>query len=152
MNSLSTVDRSTTRAKGRTAPRTVSAVSRRFVIGVFLLSGWVCTAQPAQALDGCLLYLCQGAPDWRDIPECVPPMQQALDDLARGIPFPPCASAEELGIGQGLACTSLRFDGAGPLVNASSASDRLAITEQGSPGGPVALHVGSPLLSHAARR
>lgn len=152
MNSQSTVDRSTPRAKGHTAPRTVSAVSGRFVIGVLLLSGLVCIAQPTRVLDGCLLHLCQGAPDWRDIPECVPPMQQALDDLARGIPFPPCASAEELGIGQGLACTSLRMDGVGPLVIASEAPVRLAIAELGSPGGPVALHVGSPLLSHAARR
>ena len=52
---------------------------------------------PARAIDGCLLVLCQGAPDWRVIPECVPPMLKALDDLARGIPFPPCASAEEVG-------------------------------------------------------
>lgn len=52
---------------------------------------------PARAIDGCLLVLCQGSPDWRVIPECVPPMLKALDDLARGIPFPPCASAEEVG-------------------------------------------------------
>ena len=55
---------------------------------------------PARAIDGCLLVLCQGSPDWRLIPECVPPMLKALDDLARGIPFPPCASAEALGAGQ----------------------------------------------------
>lgn len=51
---------------------------------------------PARAIDGCLLVLCQGALDWRVIPECVPPMLKALDDLERGIPFPPCAPAEEI--------------------------------------------------------
>lgn len=75
--------------------RMVSTVSSRFLVGLVTVSGLAWTPLPARAIDGCLLVLCQGAPDWRVIPECLPPMLKALDDLARGIPFPPCASAEE---------------------------------------------------------
>lgn len=96
MNCQSTVDLSITRAKRRAAQRLVSTVSSRFLIGLVAVTGLAWTPLPARAIDGCLLVLCQGAPDWRVIPECVPPMLKALDDLARGIPFPPCASAEEL--------------------------------------------------------
>ncbi len=48
-------------------------------------------AAPARAVDGCLLLLCLAAPSWRAIPQCVPPVTQALRDLARGRPFPTCA-------------------------------------------------------------
>jgi hypothetical protein len=48
---------------------------------------------PALAVDGCLVVLCFAAPSWRAIPQCVPPIQQVLRDLARGRPFPTCASA-----------------------------------------------------------
>lgn len=96
MNCQSTVDPSITRAKRQAAQRMVSTVSSRFLIGLVAVAGLGWTPRPARAIDGCLLVLCQGAPDWRVIPECVPPMLKALDDLARGIPFPPCASAEEV--------------------------------------------------------
>lgn len=48
-------------------------------------------AAPARAVDGCLLLLCLAAPSWRAISQCVPPVTQALRDLARGRPFPTCA-------------------------------------------------------------
>jgi hypothetical protein len=46
---------------------------------------------PAHAVDGCKVLLCLAAPRWRSIPLCVPPVRQALHDLARGKPFPSCA-------------------------------------------------------------
>ena len=46
---------------------------------------------PAHAVDGCKVLLCFAAPSWRSIPQCVPPIQQVLRDLARGRPFPTCA-------------------------------------------------------------
>ena len=45
----------------------------------------------AYAVDGCLVLLCFAAPNWRAIPQCVPPIQSVLHDLARGRPFPTCA-------------------------------------------------------------
>lgn len=46
---------------------------------------------PARAADGCKVLLCFAAPSWRSIPQCVPPIQEVLHDLARGKPFPVCA-------------------------------------------------------------
>lgn len=46
---------------------------------------------PAQADDGCQVLLCLAAPNWRSIPQCVPPVTQMLRDVARGKPFPACA-------------------------------------------------------------
>ena len=37
----------------------------------------------ARAVDGCLVLLCFAAPSWRSIPQCVPPINQVLRDLAR---------------------------------------------------------------------
>jgi hypothetical protein len=45
----------------------------------------------AHAVDGCLVLLCLAAPSWRAIPQCVPPVQQVFNDLARGRPFPTCS-------------------------------------------------------------
>jgi hypothetical protein len=39
------------------------------------------------------VLLCLAAPDWQGIPACVPPIQQVLQDLARGQSFPSCAMA-----------------------------------------------------------
>lgn len=50
-------------------------------------------AAPARAVDGCKALLCFAAPSWRDIPECVPTIQQVLHDMARGKPFPTCSMA-----------------------------------------------------------
>ena len=46
--------------------------------------------RPAAAVDGCQLLLCLAAPSWRQIPQCVPTVVQALRDLSRGKPFPTC--------------------------------------------------------------
>lgn len=48
---------------------------------------------PAHAVDGCLVMLCLAAPSWRSVPQCVPPVQQVMHDLARGRPFPTCDTA-----------------------------------------------------------
>lgn len=48
---------------------------------------------PARAVDGCVVLLCLAAPNWRAIPQCVPPVRQLLRDLARGRAFPTCAMA-----------------------------------------------------------
>ena len=50
-------------------------------------------ATAAHAVDGCLVLLCLAAPSWRSIPQCVPPIQQVLRDLARGKAFPTCGMA-----------------------------------------------------------
>jgi hypothetical protein len=60
---------------------------------VTVLTALATTSPPARALDGCLVLLCLAAPNWRAIPECVPPIRQLLSDLARGRPFPTCAMA-----------------------------------------------------------
>lgn len=60
-----------------------------FVLAVALATA----AAPVRAVDGCLLLLCLAAPSWRAVAQCVPPVTQALRDLARGRPFPTCAMA-----------------------------------------------------------
>lgn len=62
-----------------------------FVASCVLLAGLASYAPPAHAVDGCLVLLCFAAPSWRAIPECVPPVQTVLRDLALGRPFPTCA-------------------------------------------------------------
>jgi hypothetical protein len=52
---------------------------------------------PAHAVDGCQVLLCFAAPNWRGIPECVPPVRQVLRDLARGRGFPTCSMASSGG-------------------------------------------------------
>lgn len=44
----------------------------------------------AHAVDGCTVMLCLAAPDWKQVPMCVPPVRELLDDLKRGRPFPTC--------------------------------------------------------------
>ena len=51
------------------------------------------TPRQAHAVDGCLVLLCFAAPNWRSIPQCVPPIKQVLRDLARGKSFPTCSMA-----------------------------------------------------------
>lgn len=48
---------------------------------------------PVRAVDGCLVLLCLAAPNWRAIPQCVPPIKQLFRDLARGKSFPSCSMA-----------------------------------------------------------
>ena len=59
-----------------------------------LLFTWTLLApSAARAVDGCLVLLCFAAPDWRAVPQCVPPIRQVLRDLARGKAFPSCGMA-----------------------------------------------------------
>jgi hypothetical protein len=57
---------------------------------VTVLFALVVVTQPAAAQRGCLVLLCLAAPNWRAIPQCVPPIQQLFRDLARGRPLPTC--------------------------------------------------------------
>jgi hypothetical protein len=68
--------------------RAAAVAATILVFGVALT-----TPRPAAAVDGCLVLLCFAAPNWRAIPQCVPPIRQVLRDLARGKPFPTCAMA-----------------------------------------------------------
>ena len=61
------------------------------VLGSLLVALATLVPTLAHAVDGCKVLLCFAAPSWRSIPQCVPPIQQVLRDLARGRPFPTCA-------------------------------------------------------------
>ena len=61
------------------------------VLGSLLVALATLVPTPAHAVEGCKVLLCFAAPSWRSIPQCVPPIQQVLRDLARGRPFPTCA-------------------------------------------------------------
>jgi len=92
MNSTRTLDRlaggavpiSARRSRGRWAA--AAGVTLACAFALF-------ASRPAAAVDGCLVLLCFAAPNWRGIPQCVPPITQVLHDLARGKPFPTCAMA-----------------------------------------------------------
>lgn len=76
----------------RTQPR----ACRRWFAAVLALAVALTSAtapRTAHAVDGCLVLLCFAAPNWRSIPQCVPPIRQVLRDLARGKPFPTCSMA-----------------------------------------------------------
>jgi hypothetical protein len=45
---------------------------------------------PAHAIDGCRVMLCLAAPKWREVPLCVPTINELMKHLARGRPFPIC--------------------------------------------------------------
>lgn len=74
---------------GAAKPRKVSGM----LMASLCLTSMGAVPTPALAVDGCLVLLCFAAPNWRAIPQCVPPIQQVLRDLARGRPFPSCAAA-----------------------------------------------------------
>jgi hypothetical protein len=65
----------------------------RWASPLLLFAAMAVVPMSARAIDGCLVLLCFGAPSWRAIPQCVPPVSQVLRDLARGKPFPTCAMA-----------------------------------------------------------
>ena len=71
--------------------RATRAGSHGACLGLLIAAALATTSAPARAVDGCLLLLCLAAPSWRAIPQCVPPVTQALRDLARGRPLPTCA-------------------------------------------------------------
>lgn len=64
-----------------------------WVLSLAVVLGGAVAPRAAHAVDGCLVLLCFAAPNWRSIPQCVPPIRQVLRDLARGKPFPTCAMA-----------------------------------------------------------
>ena len=78
------------------AVRSISRLSDRarataaFAASALALAS-LAAAPPAQAADGCVVLLCLAAPNWRSIPQCVPPIRKVLRDLARGRSFPTCA-------------------------------------------------------------
>ena len=74
---------------------------------------------PAFAVDGCAVLLCL-AGNWRGIAACVPPVRQALRDIALGHSWPHCAMA------------SSSSASAGPTAEASSA-DNSPATEDSCP-------------------
>src|SRR6478609_8158079 len=80
----------TLRPDGQAAKRW--SMRRSVVVSLCFLSTLV-AAPPALAVDGCLVLLCLAAPSWRAIPQCVPPVQQVLLDLARGRVFSTCGFA-----------------------------------------------------------
>ena len=63
------------------------------LVASFMVGGMVAITSRAEAADGCLVLLCFAAPSWSSIPQCVPPVQQVLSDLAHGKPFPICKTA-----------------------------------------------------------
>ena len=67
--------------------------ARATVMASLCLAALMVVIPPAFAVDGCLVLLCFAAPNWRAVPQCVPPIRQVLRDLARGRPFPTCAFA-----------------------------------------------------------
>jgi hypothetical protein len=73
-----------------------SGSRRRWIAAVLTIVAALAGAtapRMAHAVDGCLVLLCFAAPNWRAIPQCVPPIRQVLRDLARGKAFPTCAMA-----------------------------------------------------------
>ncbi len=85
----STLDRCASLMKRRSGIRGVAAIAASAPVAITLVT----TALPARALDGCLVLLCLAAPNWRTIPQCVPPIKQLFRDLARGKSFPSCSMA-----------------------------------------------------------
>jgi hypothetical protein len=61
---------------------------RLSIISLVALSALVPTL--ARAADGCTVLLCLAAPKWSAIPQCVAPIRQLFNDLARGRSFPTC--------------------------------------------------------------
>lgn len=61
----------------------------RVVGQAILVASLAALAGPARSADGCTVLLCL-AGNWRQIGQCVPPVQQAFRDLARGRAWPTC--------------------------------------------------------------
>jgi hypothetical protein len=67
--------------------------TRSTPLAAIALGGLITMSGAAHAVDGCLVLLCLAAPSWSSIPQCVPPVQQVMSDLAHGRPFPTCSMA-----------------------------------------------------------
>lgn len=92
MQASATLDPAGARAKGVDA-NCFRAVRRRVIHATLalLIGAAAFLPKPAHAVDGCQVLLCLAAPNWRAIPQCVPPVRQLFHDLARGRPFPTCS-------------------------------------------------------------
>lgn len=91
MNAIPNVDVTLHLAKPGIDVRHQFAARKSIGIAAVLASMTWVAPTPAQAADGCVVLLCLAAPNWRAIPECVPPIRQLFRDLARGRGFPTCA-------------------------------------------------------------
>lgn len=94
MRSRSIVDAAANPAKADGEPGVAAChgrLTRPLVMAVLLAA--LGASNPARAADGCLVLLCFAAPNWRAIPQCVPPIREVLRDLARGRSFPTCSMA-----------------------------------------------------------
>lgn len=69
----------------------VHALWRAIALPCLAVAAMAGAPAPAHAVDGCQVLLCFAAPNWRKVPQCVPPIRQVLRDLARGRAFPTCA-------------------------------------------------------------
>ena len=67
--------------------------TRSTPLATLALGGLITMSGAAHAVDGCLVLLCLAAPSWSSIPQCVPPVEQVMNDLAHGKPFPTCNMA-----------------------------------------------------------
>jgi len=65
--------------------------ARLRLVGALAATVGLLGSHPARGADGCVVLLCLAAPNWRAIPQCVPPIRQLLHDLRKGRPFPMCA-------------------------------------------------------------
>ncbi|GAB3759176.1 hypothetical protein GCM10028796_05970 [Ramlibacter monticola] len=75
----------------RPRPSAKQGILARYAAILLALAALLAASAPARAVDGCQVLLCFAAPNWRAIPQCVPPITQVLRDLARGKPFPTCS-------------------------------------------------------------
>jgi hypothetical protein len=98
MQTACTVDRQTAVAKRKNASvvtclrGSLQAALRKFLGPVVsCLLGLLAT--PAHAIDGCKVMLCLAAPNWREVPLCVPTIHELMQHLARGRSFPMCKGA-----------------------------------------------------------
>jgi hypothetical protein len=94
MQTVCTVDRPAAVAKRKNA----SVVTRLWLwLGQRQWSVTPCLlcllAAPAQAIDGCKVMLCLAAPNWREVPLCVPTIHELMRHLAKGRSFPICKGA-----------------------------------------------------------
>jgi hypothetical protein len=63
-------------------------------IGVLAFLAAMAVSVTASAVDGCEVLLCLAAPNgWRNISQCVPPIEEFLRDQALGRAFPHCSMA-----------------------------------------------------------
>ena len=65
----------------------------RLIAAMFMV-GLSLTATPVKAADGCVVMVCM-AGNWRNHAMCIPPVNEALRDVARGRAWPECREANQ---------------------------------------------------------